>query len=111
MQMGKIQTRLNSCLDSLRQNLDLKKLLSGVAVLLAVLIPGALYLGYRSSRSASELPTAGWGLSFRQENQPPVADTTAEALDAYDAKYIGDPQSNSVYLTFEIGRASCRERV
>ena len=43
-------------------SVDLKKLLTGIAVLLAVLVPAALYL---SRPGPLAVPTGSWGLSFR----------------------------------------------
>ena len=81
-------------------SVDLKKLLTGIAVLLAVLVPAALSL---SRPGPLAVPTGSWGLSFREKNQPPVADATSEQLAAYDAKYIGSTEDNMVYLTFDCG--------
>ena len=65
--------------------IELKKLLSGVAILLAVLIPGTLYLAARQNR-AEAIETGSWGLSFQTPGQPPKADATADQLRPYDAK-------------------------
>lgn len=44
-----------------------------------------------------------WGLSFQEENKPPVADTTAEEIGKYDAYYIDDTDKKVLYLTFDCG--------
>ena len=87
------------------RTIELKKLLGALGMLLAILIPAALYLGYRSSRQAAPrvLAAGSWGLSFQTEGQPPKADATAEELAAYDAKYIGDGDRKVIYLTFDCG--------
>ena len=48
-------------------------------------------------------PTASWGLSFRQEGMPPVANAGAAQLGKYDAAYMGDPEDKVLYLTFDAG--------
>jgi peptidoglycan-N-acetylmuramic acid deacetylase len=83
--------------------IELKKLLGGAAILLAVLIPGALYLGLRSSGEEAVLETGAWGLSFQTQGQPPVANATADELGQYDAAYIGDTGEKTIYLTFDCG--------
>ena len=47
--------------------------------------------------------TGSWGLSFRQEGQPPVGPAAAEQLKQYDAAYIGDTTQKVLYLTFDAG--------
>ena len=84
--------------------IELKKLLSGAAILLAVLIPGTLYLMARQNQNQNGAIEAGsWGLSFQTPGQPPRADATADQLKPYDAKYIGDTSQKTVYLTFDCG--------
>ena len=47
--------------------------------------------------------TGSWGLSFRQEGQPPVGPAAADTLQQYDAVYIGDTGQKVLYLTFDAG--------
>ena len=47
--------------------------------------------------------TGSWGLSFRQEGQPPVGPAAADTLKQYDAIYIGDTTQKVLYLTFDAG--------
>ena len=47
--------------------------------------------------------TGSWGLSFRQEGQPPVGPAAAEQLKQYDAAYVGDTTQKVLYLTFDAG--------
>lgn len=49
------------------------------------------------------LETGSWGLSFRQEGQPPVGPASVEELKKYDAAYLGDPSKKVIYLTFDAG--------
>ena len=49
------------------------------------------------------LPTASWGLSFRQEGAPPVGNADRQQLRQYDAAYLGDPSKKLLYLTFDAG--------
>lgn len=51
----------------------------------------------RRSRAGS------WGLSFQQEGQPPVGNTTADRLRQYDAAFLGDTAQKRIYLTFDAG--------
>lgn len=91
--------------------ISLKKLLSATAMALAILIPGVLYLQLRQD-SQPVLETGAWGLSFQNPNQPPVADATADELGVYDAKYIGNTQEKTIYLTFDCGyEAGCTETI
>ena len=49
------------------------------------------------------LPTASWGLSFRQEGAPPVGNADRQQLRQYDAAYLGDPSKKVLFLTFDAG--------
>ena len=51
----------------------------------------------------STLPTGSWGLSFRQEGQPPVGNAGIDQLKRYDAAYIGNTGEKVLYLTFDAG--------
>lgn len=55
------------------------------------------------SIAAQTIPTGSWGLSFPEEGCPPVIDTTKEALERYDAVYLGDACEKRIYLTFDAG--------
>ena len=61
---------------------------------------------------SSVLQTGSWGLSFRQEGQPPVGNADAAHLRQYDAAYIGDPSEKVLYLTFDAGYENgCTEKI
>ena len=47
------------------------------------------------------VPTASWGLSFRQGGQPPVGPASMEVLRSYNARYLGDTSQPVLYLTFD----------
>lgn len=47
--------------------------------------------------------TGAWGLSFRQEGQPPSGPAGNTQLQKYDAAYLGDPAEKVLYLTFDAG--------
>lgn len=50
------------------------------------------------------LPAEGnWGLSFRDEGKPPVANATFEELAKYNAFYAENTQEKVLYLTFDCG--------
>ncbi len=56
--------------------------------------------------------TGSWGLSFRQEGQPPIGTAAADALKKYDAAYIGDTTEKVIYLTFDAGYENgCTEKI
>ena len=56
--------------------------------------------------------TGSWGLSFRQEGVPPVANAGAAQLARYDAAYLGDTSRKVLYLTFDAGYENgCTEKI
>lgn len=79
--------------------ISMKKLLGISLCCLIVLISTVCYLQNRQE----PLETGAWGLSFQQKNKPPVADVSAQEIGVYDAKYIGDTQKKTIYLTFDCG--------
>ena len=56
-----------------------------------------------SQFSADVLQTGSWGLSFRQEGQPPVGPASVQELQKHDAVYLGDTSRKVLYLTFDAG--------
>ncbi len=58
------------------------------------------------------VPTASWGLSFRQEGSAPVGTAGMDQLRQYDAAYLGDTREKVLYLTFDAGYENgCTEQV
>ena len=58
------------------------------------------------------VPTASWGLSFRQEGSAPVGTAGMEQLRQYDAAYLGDTREKVLYLTFDaVYENGCTEQV
>ncbi len=56
--------------------------------------------------------TGAWGLSFRQEGQPPSGPASTAQLAKYDAAYIGDTNQKVLYLTFDAGYENgCTEKI
>lgn len=47
--------------------------------------------------------TTDWGLSFRQQGQPPVGNASADFLKQYQAHFTGDVSEKKLYLTFDAG--------
>ena len=47
--------------------------------------------------------TGSWGLSFQNEGQAPVGNTSQTVLAQYDAAYLGDTKEKVLYLTFDAG--------
>ena len=79
-------------------------------ILAAALLLSAILLGWAVRTQAVE--TAGWGLSFPQEGQPPMGPVSPEKLRKFDAYYLGDPGEKTVYLTFDAGYENgCTARI
>lgn len=58
------------------------------------------------------LPLSSWGLSFPTPGQPPTPPVSAQVLEQYDAKYIGDTTQPVIYLTFDAGYENgCTEAI
>ena len=55
------------------------------------------------AQTVEAFATSDWGLSFGIPNAAPQGNVSAERLKEYDAYYIGDPESKTVYLTFDAG--------
>lgn len=72
-------------------------------VILLVLAVAAAVTVALSVFASSTLETGSWGLSFRQEGQPPVGNAGVDQLRRYDAAYIGDTTKQTIYLTFDAG--------
>ena len=68
-----------------------------LGALAAALTAAAWIIGSRT------LPTAAWGLSFRQEGSPLVGPASQSQLAAYDGAYLGDTSQKVIYLTFDAG--------
>lgn len=49
------------------------------------------------------IETGSWGLSFREEGEPPIGNADAASLRRYDAVYLGDTNDKVLYLTFDAG--------
>ena len=49
------------------------------------------------------IETGSWGLSFREEGKEPVGNASRQALESYDAVYVGDGKEKVIYLTFDEG--------
>ena len=71
-------------------------ILIGLALLFAITLASHLFL-----RNA--LPTASWGLSFRQEGNAPIGPASARELARYNSVYLGDTSQKVLYLTFDAG--------
>ncbi len=51
----------------------------------------------------SAVSAGSWGLSFRQEGQPPIGSAGVDQLRAFDAVYLGNTEEKVLYLTFDAG--------
>jgi len=70
--------------------------------LILTAVAAALFLAI--GQFASEAITTGsWGLSFPSSGSAPNGPTSREKLLEYDAAYVGDPEENVLYLTFDAG--------
>ena len=80
-------------------------------LLLAAAICAALALAI-SQFSGKTVETGAWGLSFRQEGQPPIGPANSRELAKYDAAYVGDTSEKVLYLTFDAGYENgCTEKI
>lgn len=86
--------------------IDVKRVLRWMAMLLAVLIPGGMYLSMRMEERPAAIEAGSWGLSFQTPGQAPVGNATVDQLAQYDAKFLGSTQDNTIYLTFDCGYES-----
>lgn len=67
-------------------------------------VSNQVFVGGKAAVSGKLADAAGnWGLSFREDGKPPVADVSAEELAKYDAWYIKNTQEKVLYLTFDAG--------
>ncbi|MBQ7340557.1 MAG: delta-lactam-biosynthetic de-N-acetylase [Oscillospiraceae bacterium] len=58
------------------------------------------------------VPTGAWGLSFRQEGQPPAGPAESRELYNLNAAYLGDASQKVIYLTFDAGYENgCTEKI
>jgi len=58
------------------------------------------------------IATGAWGLSYKQEGQPPVGPASTTQLEKYSAAYLGNTQEKVLYLTFDAGYENgCTERI
>lgn len=84
-----------------RRDLGILALALAAAAIVAILV-------FRNS----VMETGSWGLSFRQEGQPPIGNAGADQLRRYDAAYIGDTGEKTLYLTFDAGYENgCTEKI
>ena len=80
-----------------------------ILIIGAVLAVVAIIITQFSHRA---LETGAWGLSFRQENAPPVGPADAAELARYNAAYLGDTGKKVIYLTFDAGYENgCTEKI
>ena len=71
-----------------------------ILILAAVLAAAVLLI---TQFAGDSLATGAWGLSFRQENAPPLGPASAQELARYNAVYLGDTNEKVIYLTFDAG--------
>lgn len=76
-------------------------------VCLALLIASPLAISrYGGVWQTAAGPVTSWGLSFREEGQPPVGNADAAYLKQFDAYYMGETSTENgktLYLTFDAG--------
>lgn len=72
-------------------------------VVILVLAVAAAVVVAISVFASSAMQTGSWGLSFRQEGQPPIGNAGVDQLRRYDTAYIGDTTQKRIYLTFDAG--------
>ena len=75
------------------------------ALCLAIAMAVGLFFG-------DTVATGAWGLSFRQEGQPPVGPAESSQLHRLGAVYLGDTSQKVIYLTFDAGYENgCTEKI
>lgn len=75
-----------------------------VLLLIAALICTCIRLwGPKPESTAASADISNWGLSFQQEGKCPVANSSKAELAKYDAAFVGDEESKTIYLTFDAG--------
>lgn len=75
------------------------------ALLLAAVLAVQTMLG-------GAVETGAWGLSFREEGQPPTGPAGAAQLSQYGAAYLGNTEEKVIYLTFDAGYENgCTSRI
>ncbi len=70
------------------------------------IVAGALLLaviGVSCCFAGGAAETGAWGLSFRQEGQPPAGNADGARLARYDAAFLGNTTEKVLYLTFDAG--------
>ncbi len=75
----------------------------GGAALAVIIFTAGVMLKPENSPPAVSASNHEWGLSFQEENQPPVPNLTAEELAPYNAYYYYPKQQKRLYLTFDAG--------
>lgn len=88
------------------KNREIIKGITGILFLfiLAFLAGRFLAQAVDAVSSSSVLPAEGnWGLSFREDGKPPVANASFEELAKYNAFYAENTQEKVLYLTFDCG--------
>lgn len=75
-----------------------------------LIFTAAFFAGHFAARTAEVIGISliqssdgNWGLSFREEGKPPVANATFEELAKYDAYYAENTEDKVLYLTFDCG--------
>lgn len=87
-------------------DMERKKSLAKIVLIFAA----AFFAGHFAARAVSTTGTSAvqssegnWGLSFREDGKPPVANATFEELAKYDAYYAENTEEKVLYLTFDCG--------
>ena len=68
-----------------------------VIVVFGLLFAAVLAVGTIFARSLT-VAAGAWGLCFQEEGKPPSGNTSATALKAYDAAYLGDTSKPVLYV-------------
>lgn len=87
-------------------NQEKKKSLAKIVLIFAA----AFFAGHFAARavdvkstSAIQSAEGNWGLSFREDGKPPVANAGIKELAEYNAYYAEDTEEKVLYLTFDCG--------
>ncbi len=72
--------------------------LSAVSLCLALAVFAAA-----QAQTVEAFSCSDWGLSFGITGAPPKGNVSSEILAQYNARYIGDTETKTIYLTFDAG--------
>ncbi|MFI3326172.1 MAG: polysaccharide deacetylase family protein [Clostridia bacterium] len=81
-----------------------KKRILVIFCVFAIVLVTSVAVAFRGNQSiTTSAEITNWGLSFQTDGQCPIGNESAEFLAEYDSYFVGDTESNEIYLTFDAG--------